>query len=417
MGNVIEYGNPKNKKRQILFVAMRIPYDNVKHAGGKTFHYYINSFVNNPDNEVTLIAKKHFDEEDVINRMNPNIRTLFVSTPRNIIKRLMAYAISINSKFNPFYPYGNELTKYIYIQIENRLKSLKTENYNPDIIVLEWTSMLLFIDRVKAYFPDAKYVASEHDVTFLKEQREMERAVGFKKIIKRIFYYNIKNRELNCINKCDFVVTHNHKDRDLLLSNDIAGKKVGVIAPFFDLHKERNWKGSAKNIIFYGAMDRLENELSAIWFIENVMPKIRDLNLKYIVIGNKPGEKLKKYASDNVVITGFVDDIKPYFAEALCMAAPIQAGAGVKVKILEAMSFGLPVLTNFIGIEGIPGRDTIEYLHCETAEEYEDAIRKILSGEVSTERISQNAFHMIHSTYNMEESFKQYSKKVYSLVE
>lgn len=72
----------------------------------------------------------------------------------------------MNSKFNPLYPYGNVLTKEIFDQIERKLIKLKNENYQPNIVILEWTWMLLFIEKVKLYFPDAKYVASEHDVSF-----------------------------------------------------------------------------------------------------------------------------------------------------------------------------------------------------------------------------------------------------------
>ena len=133
------------------------------------------------------------------------------------------------------------------------------------------------------------------------------------------------------------------------------------------------------------------------------------------MIGNKPSENIKKYASEKVVFTGFVQDVQPYFSKAKCLAAPIQAGAGVKVKILEAMSMGIPVLTNSLGIEGIEARDGFEYLHCEEPEDYENAIRKILKGDIDTEQIAQNALRAIDKNYDLEKSFLNYSGKIYSL--
>ena len=146
------------------------------------------------------------------------------------------------------------------------------------------------------------------------------------------------------------------------------------------------------------------------------MPRIMDLNVRYIIIGNKPSEKIKKYSSDKVIVTGFVEDIRPYFAQAKCLAAPIQAGAGIKVKILEAMAMGVPVLTNSMGIEGIDARDGYEYLHCETPREYERAIRKIINGELNSENMARLAVDMIENKYDIKKSFNEYSKKIYKLV-
>ena len=77
-----------------------------------------------------------------------------------------------------------------------------------------------------------------------------------------------------------------------------------------------------------------------------------------------------------ICVTGFVDDITPYFENSLCLVAPLVLGAGIKIKILEAMSSGLPVLTNEIGIEGINAVNERDYFFCKTPEDYE---RRILS--------------------------------------
>ena len=403
-------------KRKILYLSMSIPYNKVRHAGGKTFNYYINSFAEDTNNEVTLIAKVLPEEENEVNNINPKIRTLLVRTPQNTVKKYFSYLKSINSKFNPLYPYGNVLTKEIFDQIEQQLKVLNKEKYCPDVIILEWTWMMLFVDRVKKYFPNAKYVASEHDVSFLGAKRELDRAKGVRKINRKLFYQNLKRRELECIKKCDYVVTHNDKDRRILLKNGVDKTKLGVIVPYFEKTEAVKRENISNDIVFYGAMNRYENEISAIWFIKNVMPRIKDLDARYVIIGNKPSEEIKKYSSEKVIITGFVEDIKPYFARAKCLAAPIQAGAGIKVKILEAMAMGVPVLTNSIGIEGIDAENGIHYFYCETPKEYERIIRKIYAKEINIEIITQNAVKMISDNYNLEKSFERYSRRIYDLV-
>lgn len=403
--------------RKLLFISMCMPFPKAFHAGGKTFNYYISRFAEDANNDITLITKVLPEEEQHIKEINKNIKCYFVNTPKNTIKKYWGYLKSLNSKFNPIYPYGNVLTKEIFDQIEDKIKILKNNGYQPDVVVLEWTWMMLFVDKVKKYFPDAAYVASEHDVSFLGLERQQKIASNpILKIKKKLYYENIKKRELDCIEKCDYVVTHNEKDRKLLLKNGASSEKLGTITPYFDKPNVVERKSNFRDIVFYGAMNRKENSDTAIWFIEKVLPRLKDLDIRFIIVGNKPPEELKKMESDRIVVTGFVDSVEPYFSKAMCLAAPLQAGAGIKVKILEGMAMGVPILTNEIGIEGIDAEDGKHYFHCETVSEYESVIRKIYYKEIDAESVAVRAVEMIEDTYNLEKSFDKYSSKIYSLI-
>lgn len=402
---------------KILYISMCIPFDQAFHAGGKTFNYYINRFANNENNDVTLIAKILPDEENFISSINPRIHLHLVSMPKSGIKRATAYLKSVNSKINPWYPYGNTLTKEIYDQIEKELRNLRLTGYEPDIVILEWTEMLLFIDAVKKYFPSAKYVASEHDVSFLGKQRRAESESRFiQRRIKTARYKNIKQRELSAIEKCDLVVTHNDKDRKLLIANNVDSEKLDVIAPFYAPFQEIQQKDGARDIIFYGAMNRLENYSAALWFIDNVLPMIEDLDVRFVIVGNKPPKELVERQNEKIIVTGFVENVESYFSEALCLVAPLLYGAGIKVKVLEALTAGLVTLTNDIGIEGIDATNGREYIHCTLAADYEKAIRGLLSGEICKSEISSNAKRLIKSHYDLDKSFENYSNRIKSLL-
>lgn len=403
-------------KRKILYISMCMPFDNAFHAGGKTFNYYINSFANDDNNEITLITKVLPEEEKYINTINSKINVLFVATSKNKIRKYVNYFKSLNSKFNPFYPYGNVLTKDIFNQIENKLKYLKSINYYPDVIILEWTWILLFIDKVKSYFPDARYVASEHDVSFLGLKRRADNSKFVLQRLKNELYYkNIKNKELSSIKKCDFVVTHNEKDKKLLINNGITKDKVDVITPYFEKQELIERKSNHRDIVFYGAMNRKENSGAALWFINYVLPNLDNIDIRFIVVGNKPPEKLIHLQNERIICTGFVEKIQPFFSSAMCVVAPLQEGAGIKVKILEAMSMGAPVLTNDIGIEGIDAIDGEHFLYCREAEDYVKIIENIYCGKIDADVIGRNAAEMMKEKYNLNRSFKNYSDRVYSL--
>ena len=391
---------------------MCLPYDKVGHAGGKTLNYYINSFANDDMYDVKLISKVLYDEKSHIKDFN-GIELYPITMPQNKVEKLLAYGQSINSKINPFYKYGNVLTKYIYVQIEKIVKNLKESNYYPDVIIMEWTYMTLFIEKLKRYYPNSKFIASEHDVSFLGYRRIYENETNkFKRLIEYISYINMYNNELRCLNLCDLIVTHNEKDKKLLIDNNINSDRIHVIAPFYEKFNCEIKDEIKKNIIFYGAMNRKENYLSAIWFIDNVMPHLKKYNIKFIVIGNKPVEILKNKASENVIITGFVENPGNYFATALCIVAPLLLGAGVKVKVLEGLSSGIPVLTNNIGIEGIDAINMKQYIHCESAQDYIMAIENIIYGIIDTKQITKSALIMMDEKYNLEKSYLMYKERI-----
>lgn len=172
---------------------------------------------------------------------------------------------------------------------------------------------------------------------------------------------------------------------------------------------------AGKDILFFGAMNREENYLSAIWFIENVMKKLEDTDTRFIVLGNNPPDCLKKYESERVHIVGFVENVEPYFERSVCFVAPLVLGAGIKVKVIEALSTGIPVLTNDIGIEGIHAIDGKEYLHCSDPDEYAFAIRKLLSKEINISELELNEKNLVKREYSMESSLHNYEIELLSL--
>lgn len=398
---------------RILWISMCAPYSGVPHAGGQTLEYYLRNFAKQTEYEITLIAKLRSGEEKHLEDMGNGVRLIPIQNSTGL-RRFWDLAISVPRKLNPFSPYGNTLLQSVYNEITRELKKLKNAGYAPDVIVLEWGQMVLFVNQVKDIFPNAKIVASEHDVMFLGLQRTAQKANGIQKYYAAMQYRNILRRELKALGRCDLIVAHNGKDKRLLLDHGVPPEKLHTIAPYY--HKiELTRSPNRRDILFFGDMRRPENYLSAIWFIENVMPLLKDRDVRFVVLGGSPDEKLKRYSADNVVITGFVEDVVPYFSFCCCMVAPLLLGAGIKVKLLEAMYAGLPILTNDVGIEGIPAEDGKDYLHCESAPEYARQITSLLDAEVDAAALSRNAKHCIEKAFNLEKSLGDYMDRIATL--
>lgn len=148
------------------------------------------------------------------------INTHLVLLPKGIA-RFIGRAASLNSKYNPCHKYGNLITSYIVRLLLNEVRKLKKSGYHPDVIIFEWTQMLLLVDEIKQIW-DVPFIASEYDVTYLGALRRAIRENGaLKRKYETIKYNNVKKRELCCLSKCAYVFPHNIKDKKLIVKDGL----------------------------------------------------------------------------------------------------------------------------------------------------------------------------------------------------
>lgn len=395
--------------KKVLFISFDVPFDSVGHAGGKTHNYYLKKVSQDEEFETFLISFCIPRDLQKIDCGKYNIdNKIFCIRPEKKYK-LLRGMVNISSRYNPWNKYAGMIPEYYVRKILGQLNKMKKSGYRPDIIILEWTSIVLLAPVIKKIYPDAKLIASEHDVSFLGYKRKYKYETGiYRKWLAGVRYKTMHKQELNAIEVCDYVFPHNHKDASLLLNESVPKEKIHPIVPYYMDFTNIEWVGKSKNVVFFGAMSRPENHLSAMWFIENVMPLLKETGVVFQVIGGGPSEELKNMESDNVKILGFVEDVSPYFRDALCMAAPLVLGAGIKVKVIEGMSSGMPVLTNKLGIEGIYAKDEEHYFHCEKPEEYADCIKMLINNREKAEKVSAASKLFIKNKFDMEKSAEKY---------
>ena len=396
---------------KVLWVSSFAPYDSVPHAGGQIHNYYLKELIKNQEFDVSLVTFCKSEEELKVREdlKKYNIKnTLIVFDHKLTFDNILRRLYFIESRRNLFTRYAGITNGYYYRRIK-RILDLEYSDYEPDIIILQWTQVILFIDLIRKLFPNASIVVIEEDVSYLSYERKAsveKKAYGKFKL--NLLYRRLKLIELDALKKSNLIILNNEKDRKLLLDEGIDKNKTWVWSPFFHNYSyvSRN-KVKSKDILFYGAMNRRENYLSALWFIENVMPKLQDEGFRFIVAGNKPHESLQSKNNKSIIVTGFVDDIGAYFSNSLCLVAPLVLGAGIKIKILEAMSSGIPVLTNSIGIEGIKAVNYQDYVFCESPEEYVSNIRRL--SENKNDRYLINGKSFINENYNYASDANRFS--------
>lgn len=395
--------------KKVLWISLLIPYDKVRHAGGKIHNFYLKALKKTNQFDIRLLTfaqKSDMLMHDLEEYGISHDIICYDSAKTDMVFRKI---INAESTYNPYNRYGRALQNYDILKIHHYLRKYRREGYQPDVIILQWTQISFMLPYVKKSFPDATVITIEEDVTYLSYQRKMQVYPNtFLRYISKVSYKRVKKLELAFLEKADLIILNNHKDEKLIIDDGIKKDKTFVWVPFFQNYLSVDRCCENHNIIFYGGMGRQENYLSAIWFAEKVMPRLMDMDVNFLIIGANPDKRLYAYASDRIQVVGYVEQVEKYLSRAMCMVAPLVFGAGIKIKILESLSAGIPVLTNDVGIEGIQAEDGKEFFYCVTEEDYEKCIRRLLSGEIDMENMSRREKDFIRNHYNLDKSLNDF---------
>jgi glycosyltransferase involved in cell wall biosynthesis len=137
------------------------------------------------------------------------------------------------------------------------------------------------------------------------------------------------------------------------------------------------------SLVFTGSMDWLPNEDAIQFFTREIMPLVRERvpDVKLTVVGRKPYASLLELSKrdPSVVVTGRVEDVRPYMERAAAYIVPIRIGGGTRLKIYEAMAMAKPVVSTTVGAEGLPLRDGSDLLLADTPRAFADAVVRVLT--------------------------------------
>ena len=187
------------------------------------------------------------------------------------------------------------------------------------------------------------------------------------------------------------------------LDDKILCMQNGVDSAFFDpsLPFDRPFPSKGPVVAFTGAMDYWANVEAVVWFADTAWPAVRKgaPSAEFWIVGGKPAAEVSKLAGrPGIVVTGRVEDVRPYIAHADAIVAPMRTARGVQNKVLEGMAMARPVLTTSMGYEGLTAEIGSELMVTDLAEEFSDALLQILKSE-SANHMGKRARARILSDY------------------
>ena len=163
-------------------------------------------------------------------------------------------------------------------------------------------------------------------------------------------------------------------------ANSVEGMDNGVDSAFFSpaANRPSPFQAAETPLVFTGAMDYWPNIDAVSWFAADVLPRLRAAHpaLRLHIVGRSPSPAVRALASEAVVVTGTVPDVRPYLQHAAVVVAPLQLARGIQNKILEAMAMGRPVVaaeTCVSAMSVVPGQDVL------SARDAADYLRQVLA--------------------------------------
>lgn len=167
-------------------------------------------------------------------------------------------------------------------------------------------------------------------------------------------------------------------------------------------------KQSYKYDVVYVASNNLHNINSINWFLENVLPNLNN-NIKIHIIG-KVGKEIKK-EYPNVVIHGMVDDLNEFYDNARITICPMLSGTGVKIKVLESLSYNVPVVTNTRGVDGLSQKNDNGCLVSNDAKKFATYMENLLQDDNFYEKTRQKAHDFIKNNHCLEKEISFFKNK------
>ena len=227
--------------------------------------------------------------------------------------------------------------------------------------------------------------------------------------VKKAYLYGqwkkMRRFEREMCRRFDSVIAVSADDREQMKqeygAEAVFDVPTGVDTDFF--RPSGSVKPVAHSLVFTGSMDWLPNDDAIRYFTREIMPliksKVPDVTLT--VVGRNPAPALVDLSKEDssLIITGRVDDVRPYMEKAAAYIVPLRIGGGTRLKIYEAMAMEKAVISTTIGAEGLPLTNGVELLLADEPATFADAVVRVLMEQDYAAELGQRAAAVVRENF------------------
>lgn len=264
------------------------------------------------------------------------------------------------------------------------------------------------LTTVRKYCGNAKVLFETADLHYLRMYREAE-LLG--DAAKKKAAEEMKVCELAAMNAVDSTIIRSSTELDLLRPL-LPAAKLHVFPLIIDIPASRGLYQERRDIVFVGGYQHTPNVDAVKYFAQEVMPILRKKlpGVLFYAVGSKPPAEIQALASEDIIITGYVEELTCLLNKMRVSVAPLRYGAGIKGKIGTAMAAGLPVVATTLAAEGMSLTDGENILVADGANNIANTIMSLYHDEALWNRVSQNGLIFARQNWGAEAAWRVLSE-------
>jgi len=243
-----------------------------------------------------------------------------------------------------------------------------------------------YVEAIRRFAPRAAVVFDTVDLHFLRAERlaELEGSAMAKAAARAR-----REEEVDLIRRVDATVVVSAVERDVLAAL-VPEARVVLLSNIHEPIGGGKPFAERSGLVFIGGFEHPPNTDAVLWYAREVLPRVRTRlpSVVTYIVGSKAPATVRALAAPDLVVTGYVPDVSPFFTGCRLSIAPLRYGAGVKGKVNLAMSYGLPVVATSPAVEGMHLAAGEDVMIADDAEGFAAAIERAYRDEALWERLA-----------------------------
>lgn len=368
-------------------------YNNLKEVSKYHDIFFVGLYqaAHQPDKQSVEIAKKN------INMFCKNVTAL----PFESFQNKLEFFLLVFRSFFTFKSYKEAWCKSK--KMATTIKGL-LEKESFDLVHFDTISLLQYYNLIPSTIPIA---INHHNI---ESQMMLRRFFSEKKWLVKVYCYleglKLQNLEKKYCNKgINLVVSGLDRDR---LKKKVPSSRIAIVPNGVDINyfRKMNVKESKNSIIFIGGLTWYPNIYAMEYFCSKVWPllvkEVEDVQL--FIVGRNPSEFLKELSREDkrIQLKGFVEDIRPITSRSTCYVCPMRTGGGTRLKVLDALAMGIPLVATKMACEGINVKDNESVLFAETSKDFVEKIVMLFNQKELRDKLSKNSRELIENEFDYE---------------
>lgn len=327
-------------------------------------------------------------------------------------------------------PRKHYLTDSLYTDSVSRELDRILKEFKPDLVIFAEPYRYCYLPIVKSR--GCCIILDEHNVEAPLFRENHPPVAGLKsKLILSLLFNKMKSIERDFIRQADQVWMCSDNDAYLLRTLYGQFQNVRVVPNAIDVaHYDSVRIGKCPppgkleqvpwTLFFAATFTYTPNEVAAELLIDQIFPRLQEIypNCRLILAGKFPTPHMLEAAKQNprIVVTGLVEDIRPYMSISSVVITPLLQGGGTRLKILEAFAAGRPVVSTAKGAEGLRVRDGKHLLIRDSIDDLVAGVCELWGDPYRRQTLAQNAYELVKSEYSWEAVCKRVEQSVQELL-